>query len=114
MQKNENIALSYLFTSNVLDEFFKKQYSNHLLRVFNEFNMLDKMYRNITLKDFFETSYKELLKNYRNEYVFKNAIAQKILIGRHSVKSSLLFTEFRVETSKADVVIFNGTSHVYE
>jgi len=114
MQNTNNIALSYLFTSNVLNELFHNQYSNHLVKVFNEFNMLDKIYQNLTLKDFFENSYKQLLKSYRNEYVFKNAIAQKILIGRHSINSSSLFTELRVETSKADVVIFNGTSHVYE
>ncbi len=114
MQNKSNIALSYLFTSNVLNEFFHNQYSNHLVKVFKEFNMLDKIYQNLTLKDFFENSYMQLLKNYRNEYVFKNAIAQKILIGRHSIKSSSLFTELRVEASKADVVIYNGTSHAYE
>ena len=114
MQNTNTIALSYLFTSHVLNELFHNQYSNHLVKVFNEFNILDKIYQNLTLKDFFENSYKQLLKSYRNEYVFKNAIAQKILIGRHSINSSSLFTELRVETSKADVVIFNGTSHVYE
>jgi len=113
MQKN-NIALSYLFTSNVLRDFFYNHHSNRLVKIFAEFNMLDKIYQNITLKDFFESSYKQLLKTYRNEYIFKNAIAQKILIGRHSINSSSLFTELRVETSKADIVIFNGTSHVYE
>jgi len=42
MQNQSNIALSYLFTSNVLNEFFYNQYSKHLVKVFNEFNMLDK------------------------------------------------------------------------
>lgn len=114
MQKNNSIALSYLFSTNVLNDFFKIKCSDRLEKVFSEFNMLGKISQNLTLKDFFENSYKELLKNYRNEYVFKNAIAQKILIGRHSIKSSSLFSEIRVETSKADIVIFNGTSHVYE
>jgi len=114
MQRDNSIALSYLFNTNILNDFFKNQSSDRLIKIFNEFNMLDKICQNWTLKEFFEYSYKQLLKNYRNEYVFKNAIAQKILIGRHSIKSSSLFTELRVETSKADIVIFNGTSHVYE
>jgi hypothetical protein len=114
MEKDNSIALSYLFNTNILNDFFKNQHSIRLINFFNEPNMIDKIYQNLTLKDFFEHAYKQLLKNYRNEYVFKNAIAQKILIGRHSIKSSSLFTELRVETSKADVVIFNGTSHVYE
>lgn len=114
MQKNNSTALSYLFTSNVLNDLFYNQHSGRLIKIFNEFNILDTIYKNLTLKEFFENSYKHLLKTYRNEYVFKNAIAQKILIGRHSIKSSSLFTELRVESSKADIVIFNGTSHVYE
>ncbi len=114
MQKENSIILSYLFSINILNDFFKNQHSDRLVKVFNELNTLGKISQNLTLRDFFEDSYKQLLKNYRNEYVFKNAIAQKILIGRHSIKSSSLFTELRVETSKADVVIFNGTSHVYE
>lgn len=111
---NQHIALSYLFSASVLNELLRFNYSERLVQIFNDFNILDKINSNVTVKDFFEDAYKELLKHYRNEYVFKNAIAEKILIGRHSVKSSSLFTEFRVHTSKADVVIFNGTSHVYE
>jgi len=114
MQKDNSIILSYLFSTNILNDFFKNHRSDRLINIFNELNTVDKINKSFTLKDFFEDSYKQLLKNYRNEYVFKNAIAQKILIGRHSIKSSSLFTELRVETSKADVVIFNGTSHVYE
>lgn len=114
MKNNNSVALSSIFNTNILNDFFHNRESNRLVNIFNEFNMHDKICQNVTLKDFFEDSYKQLLKNYRNEYVFKNAITQKILIGRHSIKSSSLFTELRVETSKADVVIFNGTSHVYE
>lgn len=114
MEKENSITLSYLFSINILNDFFKNQHSDRLVKVFNELHTLNQISKNLTLRDFFEDSYKQLLKNYRNEYVFKNAIAQKILIGRHSIKSSSLFTELRVETSKADVVIFNGTSHVYE
>lgn len=112
--KEKSIALSYLFTSAVLKEFFLYGTSNRLLNIFKEFNIQDLLYQDIKLKEFFEETYKELLKKHRNEYIFKNAIAQKILLARHSINSSKLFTEFRVGTSKADIVIFNGTSHVYE
>lgn len=107
-------ALSYLFTPTVLKEMYESKSSNKLINVFQEFNIQNLLYENTTLKELFENAYKHLLKTYRNEYVFKNAIAKKILLGRHSINSSTLFTEFRVETSKADVVIFNGTTHVYE
>ena len=111
---NDTMALSYLFTPKILNDLFNGNNYNKIIKIFKECNIQSILNQNITLKELFDTSYTQLLKNYRNEYVFKNAIAQKILIGRHSIKSSTLFTEFRVETSKADIVIFNGTSHVYE
>lgn len=110
-----NTSLAYLFTPKILNNFFNiNENSNRLFNIIHELGLNGFISHNTTLGELFENSYNQLLKNYRNEYVFKNAIAQKILIGRHSIKSSSLFTELRVETSKADIVIFNGTSHVYE
>jgi len=113
IKANDTIALSYLFTNKVLNNIIHKDFTK-LMKIFVEFNINNIFKQNITFRELFENSYKQLLKYYKNEYIFKNAIAQKILLGRHSIKSSVLFTEFRVETSKADIVIFNGTSHVYE
>jgi hypothetical protein len=68
----------------------------------------------VRFADFFETCHARLWAHYRSEYVYKNAIASKILLGRHSVRSARLLTEFRVDQSKADVVLINGTSTCYE
>jgi len=106
---------AYLFTPKVLNSFFNlEKNSTKVSNIIKELGLSRLISNHTTFRDLFENSYTQLLKNYRNEYVFKNAIAKKILIGRHSIKSSSLFTELRVETSKADVVIYNGTSHVYE
>lgn len=67
-----------------------------------------------TVGSVFNFCYGLLSKEYRNEYYYKNSIARKILIGRHSVKNSTMFTEFRVGVSKADCVIVNGISTCYE
>lgn len=52
--------------------------------------------------------------HYRSEYVYKNAIAKKIVLERHIHKQSRFIPEFRVNHSKADTVVLNGTSTVYE
>jgi hypothetical protein len=70
--------------------------------------------KKITLGRLYETLYEFLKSQYRCEYVYKNALANKVLLGRHSLKTSALLTEFRVNNSKADAVILNGTSSVYE
>lgn len=58
--------------------------------------------------------YNIMLGNYRCEYVFKNSIANSIFLKMHSPHKSLMLSEFRSGICRADVVILNGTSSVYE
>lgn len=55
-----------------------------------------------------------LVEHYRCEYVFKNAIATDILMDFHSPEKARLLSEFRSGSCRADAVIVNGTSSVYE
>jgi hypothetical protein len=71
-------------------------------------------YNGKTYGDLYEFAYSRLLKNYRNEYIYKNAIANKILLGKHSLNTSFMLQEFRVGNCKADTLILNGTSNIYE
>jgi hypothetical protein len=66
------------------------------------------------LRDFFDLVYAHLFRSYRNEYIYKNVIAQKILLGVHSLTTTCMLTEFRAGECKADTVLLNGTSTVYE
>jgi hypothetical protein len=67
-----------------------------------------------TYARFFDACHAELWAHHRSEYVYKNAIASKILMGRHSVRTTRFLSEFRVDACKADVVLINGTSTCYE
>lgn len=67
-----------------------------------------------TYNDFFKFAYKHLIQNYRNEYVYKNLITKKLLLDQLSLDDSFMLQEFRVGICKADIVILNGTSIVYE
>jgi len=69
---------------------------------------------NTTVRAFFDRVLEKLSLEYRNEYYFKNIIARRHLIGRHSLKTATMLSEFRVGNSKADCVIFNGKSTCYE
>ena len=66
------------------------------------------------LREFFDQVYALLFRTYRNEYIYKNVIAQKILLGVHSLTTTCMLTEFRAGECKADTVLLNGTSTVYE
>lgn len=68
----------------------------------------------MTYAQLFEHCHAQLWAHHRCEYVYKNAIANKILLGRHSVRTTRFLSEFRVDECKADVVLINGTSTCYE
>lgn len=107
-------ALGRVFTPIVMDSLEQKGYSPYLSEVCANSGVLEKLDSSTTLGQFFDWIYNLLFKNYRNEYIYKNVIANKILLGKHSLNTSQILTEFRVGRSKADVVLLNGTSTVYE
>ena len=114
INKNYLPALSKVFTPVVMDSLISKGTSAYLNEIVNNSGLIGILDTSMTLKDFFDWLYNFLIKNYRNEYIYKNAIANKILLGKHSLNTSHMLTEFRVAKCKADVVILNGTSTVYE
>lgn len=68
----------------------------------------------LTIGDFYRYIYKSLVSNYRNEYIYKNTIINKILLGKHSLNTTTILNEFKIGKSIADVVLLNGTSKVFE
>jgi hypothetical protein len=107
-------ALSRVFSPIVMDSLAQKGYSAYLNEVCANSGILHKIDKTMLLSDFFDWIYNFLFRNYRNEYIYKNVIANKILLGKHSLNTSQMLTEFRVGKCKADAVVVNGTSTVYE
>jgi hypothetical protein len=66
------------------------------------------------IADLFEAAFTLLSCHYRCEYVYKAAIANRIVFGRHSPSTASLAIELSVAGSIADAVICNGTSTAYE
>jgi len=107
-------AIGHFFSPIVLTNLGKNNHSPYLSEVCQSSGLLKNIDLSVSLGDFLNIIFQFLLKNYRNEYVYKNIIANKILLGRHSLNTSQMLTEFRVGKNKADVVILNGSSTVYE
>jgi hypothetical protein len=63
--------------------------------------------------DYLKIVYAELRKNYRCEYIYKNTLLGS-LIKEYGTKNSLIVNEFKIGSSVADMVLFNGTSKAYE
>lgn len=67
-----------------------------------------------TVGDMFDAGLEDMRASYRCEYVYKAAIADRIVFGRHSPKTSSLAVELGVDGSIVDAAVFNGTATAYE
>lgn len=104
--------IAKLFTSNSLRAIASGDVSS-LEKIINN-KILSSNVNTTSIHDIYSSAFDFLSQNYRNEYVYKNFIARKILRSKHSLQSSVLLSEFRVGQNKADLVLLNGCSTCYE
>ncbi len=108
-------AYSRLFSSRIIQELAKTGKSPLLMELAQETDLLDKLPSESQVRDIFEYAFRILrLRDNRHEYIYKAVITQRILLGKHSLRTASMINEFRVDDCKADVAIFNGTATVYE
>src|SRR6266511_177891 len=98
--------LATVFSPSVLVALARKGRSPRLSAVAQE--ICPDLSMRTTYAEFFEYCHGELWEHHRCEYVYKNALATKILLGRHSVRTTRFLSEFPVAECKADVVLING------
>lgn len=103
-----------LFSSSVFREMARSGYSRAFANIAREAGVDTAFSPDSSVRLVFDSVFHQLSKYHRTEYIYKSAIAKKILLGRHSLNTAVMMTEFRVASNKADVVILNGTSTAYE
>ncbi|WP_457808469.1 sce7726 family protein [Kushneria sp. EE4] len=108
-------ALTRLFSAAVFREMAKKGRSGLFRRLLEQTDLIKHAKADATVGDTFDSAF-EILKvaGQRDEYIYRAAISQKVLMGTHSLRTASMLTEFRAGSSKADLVILNGTATVYE
>ena len=107
-------SIGNFFLPIVLSNIEDNNHSPYFSEVCRNSGLLKNIDLSISLGKFLDSIFRFLLKKYRNEYIYKNIIVNKILLRKHSLKTSQILTEFRVGKNKADIIIINGTSTVYE
>lgn len=106
--------LPRIFGGPVLTELADRGRSRAMLGILRESGIRASLRSDATNGEAFEAAYAAMLEQYRGEYIFKNVVAEQILLARHSLSEATLLCELRAGMAKADVVILNGTSTVYE
>ncbi|WP_431293512.1 sce7726 family protein [Pedobacter sp. P26] len=108
-----NYAISQIFNAALSDKIHQKTgeesirsliYKYHLYPSGQEWDLVLGL----------EIAYNYLKKYYRCEYVYKNEIANQLLLQYHDDNSATLLREVNSGGSIADVVIVNGSTTAYE
>lgn len=108
-------AIARLFSAGVVRELAAKGRSSLFARLAMESGLPGMTPGSTLLRTFFDAAFETLCrKDNRNAYIYKAALTRRVLLGTHSLATAAMMTEFRVGKCKADVVILNGTSTVYE
>lgn len=109
-------AISRMFSAGVLHELAKKGRSPLFTRLFYQSGLLEMQKKETsTVGAAYEAAFSILRKSgLRDEYVYRAALTHNILLGRHSLNSASMLTEFRAGKCKVDLVILNGTGTAYE
>lgn len=111
MSECNNLILNKLFTKNTFKNLIEKNKSDVYTSIIKQYvNDSDSKYNELLISEI----YKVITKTYRNEYFYKNTLLNKLLLGRHSLKTTTALTEIPINKSKADFVLINGKAIVYE
>ncbi|MCM1012319.1 sce7726 family protein [Brevibacterium sp. XM4083] len=115
LDRSEAAALSRLFSATVLRELGKQGRSPLFARLVDHTRLATYMSPKETVGTAFDKAFELLSKSrFRDDYVYRTAITEKIVLGRHNLNTATLLNEVRAGSCKADVVILNGTSTAYE
>lgn len=58
--------------------------------------------------------YRFMFSSYRSEYFYRNTLFNKLLLGVHSVNTTTALMQIPISKAKADFILINGKSVVYE
>ena len=108
---SNNIILNRVFTQNTFADLLTEQFNSTYCEVIKRYiEDIGTKSNRILISEIYEI----MTHNYRNEYVYKNTLLNKLLITKHSLKTTSALTEIPIGKSKADFVLINGKAVVYE
>ncbi|OWZ82727.1 sce7726 family protein [Natranaerobius trueperi] len=110
MGANNHHMLNRLFTRNTLSDFLKLKKSDIYTKSAKTYINNTHLPNRTLLREI----YQYMFKHHRNEYIYKNTLLNKLLLGRHSLNTTTALTEVPVGKSKADFILINGSAIVYE
>ena len=103
--------LSQIFSPNMFEKIIRGQDTLFFYKKINKHFHSQK--NNNTNLNIIKTVYKDLQKDYRCEYIYKNNLLLDI-INKHCLDETLTLNELKIGSSKADLVLLNGNIRIFE
>jgi hypothetical protein len=110
-QSTHHYALAQIFGPSLLNSIVKDDYEGKLQALFAHCGVEVTEW---SITNALAAAYTHLSQHYRCEYVYKNEIANQLLLARHQHNSATLLRELPSDRSIADIVIVNGNTAAYE
>lgn len=111
----ELAAVSRLFSSSVIRDLSRKGRSPLFARLAKQSGLSDSLPRTALVRNLFDVAFTLLRRpGFRHEYIYKAALTKNILLGKHSLRTASVLTEFRAGSCKVDLAILNGSATAYE
>lgn len=107
-----DVLLNKIFTVNSLRKAINNKNSDLYKKTIDSLNINSSEI--VTNLDAIKNMYQYMYKFHRNEYFYKNTLINKILLGRHSVRTSTAIRELPISNNILDLLIINGIGQVYE
>lgn len=111
--RDREVALARIFSPSIYKDIATRGKSPAFSRLAEQCGMFSQGSLG-NVADVFELAFRELKRGNRPEYIYKAVLAQKTVLGVHNLNTATLLSEFRAGSSKADIVVVNGTTTVYE
>lgn len=106
--------LSRAYTRPMFAQLARTGDTREVSELLSKHGLVEQDVETLRLDELFERGWDRLATNYRNEYVYKNELATRLVFKRHSPRTAGFQVELRVGASIADVVVANGTTTAYE
>lgn len=106
-----NLILNRLFTQNIFSNLIYEHKDTTYYTIVQRYVDDPESKNNSEL---ISEIYNFMAKSYRNEYFYQNTLLNKLLLGKHSIKTTTALTQIPIGKSKADFILINGKGVVYE
>lgn len=103
-----------IFSSRVLKELANGWMPMELSAVLRSLQLNGHLTEGATLSSIYEHAFKYCFKNQRVEYFYKNAVIQKLVLGRSSLAATAAFLEVRIAGAKLDVLLAKDCISAFE